>query len=794
MREIKRVTRKNERVTAKRPYTKSRLANLAAKKELSTSLRARKSTPKSEFKRSEVIKKQTTKKTSPTKSKVIGQNKSSEGEVIILPDTVSKTARMRERLLRMELNQHLEQAMYKIAYGIGLCFILVGAAYALLPQYTDILRVLPQSAAVLETTEATDPVLQETVKIAPSEFTFLSLPPANVTTPFEVTFMVTNSSNIAAHLIHSGVVDIIRLPVEKVSSDKYKVILDPKNYYSNYYRLRITVEPGDGSPLYVRTTDEFFTADEKTEATFNEQFSQETTTVTENESTVTQSDTTIKITETEPIVKIIEPELVFSLKPHHSLIVSDSVVLQMQAPDDALSIELYARQTNSLSERYVAAASKRQGQWVFTFDSKNLPNGSYVFFARSLYKDRRLVTNSVSLTVQNNFTTQTVEPIVRIQPRDTSVETEPRFVESIKTVEPQIEYVQQNEAEMRAQNILYVNATEFDSLLKNYATAVQTGDESLIRLAQEALIRRQDGIQLDLIADQASREIADKVAIELESQIHDLKQRIDAFEALRRERTAGESALDSDSDGISDYDEIHLYGTDPFSADTDGDGIPDGAEIMMGLDPLVPDAESIIQYESPKSLIGLVRPDVLFVDGVLPVLQAELDASTALVSTEIKGRGLPNSFVTLFIFSSPTVVTVRTDADGMFVYTYEKELEDGRHDVYVAVTDNVGRIIAHSNPFSFVKEAQAFTPVDASESGVITSSSLVDSTNRNAYSSTLGIAVLALGVILLMLGISLRKKEGVVSTGNTDEPEALDPVLEAKIKYKSDRREHIDAT
>ena len=37
--------------------------------------------------------------------------------------------------------------------------------------------------------------------------------------------------------------------------------------------------------------------------------------------------------------------------------------------------------------------------------------------------------------------------------------------------------------------------------------------------------------------------------------------------------------LDSDADGLSDTDEINIYGTDPNNPDTDGDGIDDYAEI-----------------------------------------------------------------------------------------------------------------------------------------------------------------------------------------------------------------------
>src|SRR6266850_5609269 len=33
---------------------------------------------------------------------------------------------------------------------------------------------------------------------------------------------------------------------------------------------------------------------------------------------------------------------------------------------------------------------------------------------------------------------------------------------------------------------------------------------------------------------------------------------------------------DTDGDGLSDFQELHKYFTDPAKADTDGDGVPDG--------------------------------------------------------------------------------------------------------------------------------------------------------------------------------------------------------------------------
>jgi len=44
--------------------------------------------------------------------------------------------------------------------------------------------------------------------------------------------------------------------------------------------------------------------------------------------------------------------------------------------------------------------------------------------------------------------------------------------------------------------------------------------------------------------------------------------------------------VDTDEDGLSDYDEVKKYKTNPLKEDTDGDGISDNGEIKLGLDPL----------------------------------------------------------------------------------------------------------------------------------------------------------------------------------------------------------------
>ncbi|MFZ2681575.1 MAG: thrombospondin type 3 repeat-containing protein [Patescibacteria group bacterium] len=48
---------------------------------------------------------------------------------------------------------------------------------------------------------------------------------------------------------------------------------------------------------------------------------------------------------------------------------------------------------------------------------------------------------------------------------------------------------------------------------------------------------------------------------------------------------AEQRRADTDADTVSDYDELYIYKTSPYLADSDSDGITDGAEISAGQDP-----------------------------------------------------------------------------------------------------------------------------------------------------------------------------------------------------------------
>lgn len=84
-------------------------------------------------------------------------------------------------------------------------------------------------------------------------------------------------------------------------------------------------------------------------------------------------------------------------------------------------------------------------------------------------------------------------------------------------------------------------------------------------------------------------------------------------------------AADSDGDGLSDGEEITTYRTNPLMADTDGDGFSDGEEATYGFDPRVDDSEG--DFDG---------------DGISNTLERTLKTDPFKVDTD--GDGLPDGW------------------------------------------------------------------------------------------------------------------------------------------------------
>lgn len=209
---------------------------------------------------------------------------------------------------------------------------------------------------------------------------------------------------------------------------------------------------------------------------------------------------------------------------------------------------------------------------------------------------------------------------------------------------------------------------------------------------------------------------------------------------------------DSNADGISDYESVHVYNIDPVlpspvTVAEDGRKINAGEKVLLGYDPTKSELVEI-KKEEPKDASAPIAP-------AYKVTEVKLAEDTKKVV--LKGQALPNSFITLYIYSTPIIVTVKTDGNGEWNYTLDKELETGEHTVYTASVNNTGNIVARSSGFTFVKTAEAAT-LDTAPGGVQVSSEIEKPgvlEGNNLY--VIVVAFLAIVLVAIgLIGVAVR--------------------------------------
>ncbi len=209
---------------------------------------------------------------------------------------------------------------------------------------------------------------------------------------------------------------------------------------------------------------------------------------------------------------------------------------------------------------------------------------------------------------------------------------------------------------------------------------------------------------------------------------------------------------DSNQDGISDYDSMYVYNIDPVlpspNSVYNGKVINAGDKVLLGFDPALSEITTTINKEQP--LVSEAR--------VVLTYKVKEVALTEKKEILFSGQALPNSFITLYIYSTPIIVTVKTDSKGEWQYTLDKELENGDHTIYTATVNNSGNIIAKSSPYVFTKTAEAaslkdvplMVSTEANEPGLFTG---------NYFYVVMGVIVVIIMIILILIGITSNKNK-----------------------------------
>ncbi|MCI0532859.1 hypothetical protein L0Y49_01415 [bacterium] len=226
------------------------------------------------------------------------------------------------------------------------------------------------------------------------------------------------------------------------------------------------------------------------------------------------------------------------------------------------------------------------------------------------------------------------------------------------------------------------------------------------------------------------------------------------LEAMLEERAGARIFLDSDNDGISDYDEVNIYRSNPALRDSDSDGLGDREEIIAGADP-APKGENVF-FENPN-LGGVSYPGLFSIERVL-ALPSETSASESGIREVVfSGTGMPNGFLSFFIGDGSVQAGVQADSFGRFEHRLSRKLHFGEYTAYAALTNSEGKILAKSEPFIFVKTADSIEEKDFSPSPPAEEdSSLFE---EHFILIFIGGALFIIGAVLLVRAIDSGEKD-----------------------------------
>lgn len=715
------------------------------------------------------------------KAKKVPAKPAPVADSVVLPGSMSLRAQAKVQAILSLANDDFYDSAQRIAYVSAFCFVLLGISMSV--NVSNIFSSSDQQAAALSASMAE----AELSATASPKFSLVDKIPSEVSDLTRFTFEVLHAETVEVIVQSQKDGAVTKLKTEDLSDGKFRSLIEAGKLPPAKYTVKVVAKGFKNlgafsfpagefevkppvKPVVDATTSQAETSSEVTDLVQDAGLDDVVEQDSIDESSIANATEEIDVN---------APLHILSLDN----VLSESELIRVSAPEGARTVEMYLRPTQSITLRFIGLAEKSSDYWRFYFNSKNVPNGEYELFARTRSDDKFLESKPRTIKIDNiakfyetavskpEETTTEIDTVSQVDVPSETQETEVEFQatttlrsfsdlsisDSDATSSQSLDTFTKSEVD----TLIESNRSEFAELLRRYAVAQQSGDPVLLELAKKELQVNREELVARVLTDNSVNYLADNINLELSARFESLQKRVDTFEELRRTASNQTTSLDSDGDGVSDFDEANLYGTDPEQPDTDNDGFVDGVEIMRGFDPRDASPEAAFVYESPKESLGLVQAEALTVQSVLPLVYTLPSGDQKIVQAHITGKALPNSFVTLYVYSTPTIVTVKTDADGSFEYTFEKELEDGEHEVYIAVTDNTGSIVAQSNPFRFIKQAEAFTPTNGSVSDMASTQTFDEFTSVKPFNPVAGMGILALGLVLLMLAIGMREQKKV---------------------------------
>jgi len=475
------------------------------------------------------------------------------------------------------------------------------------------------------------------------------------------------------------------------------------------------------------------------------------------------------------VTEMPQPEFI---NPKEGMELAGIVKIELKV-EKIYSVEFYLRRPESLLEIYLGRAiSPMENFWEYSWDTTQTPNGDYYLFSKISNQYGQYSGLGISIKVNNpiqrdveaeqTITQQTeqVSEMEKSQSQETQTTTQTVTQESQNLIQsgmelltPEEKATVESETTQKLKESSQAIEENIQQLTEKVKESVKVSPEEIEKIQKEIEGIKKKVAEITLtplkpveekVKEESKAEISEmkiKSEEEIKSQLEKLEAGIRETEKARIE-ILEKLSKDSDEDGLPDFEEIRI-GTNPFNPDTDGDGFLDGIEYKTGYNPLKPGPADKIIYQDPRK----IEPKET------EIYKIERIEAIALPSGQLgikfEGRGRPISFVTLYIYSPLLVLTIRTNENGHWEYILDKPLEEGEHEVFVAVTNNSGEITAKSEAFKFIKTSTAVAAIGLPKEEKVISPS--EAFQKTALLLLIAIVILAIGIALIIIGILVRR-------------------------------------
>jgi hypothetical protein len=162
-----------------------------------------------------------------------------------------------------------------------------------------------------------------------------------------------------------------------------------------------------------------------------------------------------------------------------------------------------------------------------------------------------------------------------------------------------------------------------------------------------------------------------------------------------------------------------------------------------------------IEFEATKKTVGEKKKPLrdFVVERIEIISSAQGDKGL-----KIEGKGRPDSFINVYIFSNPIVMTTKTDENGNWSILLDKPLSDGSHEVYTVLADSPDEATARSDSFTFTKAGDKVAAITVSSLSAGAAKSPADILSSNSYLLVILIVILSAIIAFIAIGISSRSK------------------------------------